>query len=148
MTSRIEGIEPMKTIEAAAVIGLDEEQVLYWHLPPGRRSVALPDSRKLWDIYWEHRASMSGQAHSHPGTGWPGPSWEDITSYEACESGLGRRYKWWIASMNRLVVVRWRGPARYDYETVRVEHEPSWVAELRRLSKPEEKHPDQKEIQP
>jgi hypothetical protein len=137
----------MKTIEAAVVVGADEKQVLYWHLPPNRHSVALPDSRKLWEVYWENRRSMSGQAHSHPGTGWPGPSWEDITSYEACESGLGRRYKWWIASMDRLVVVQWAGPGRYDYKATPVHEAPPWVDELRRHSVPEE-NPNQKEIQP
>lgn len=137
----------MKTIEAAVVVGLDEAQVLYWHLPANRHSVALPDSPKLWDVYWENRHSMSGQAHSHPGLGWPGPSWEDITTYEACESGLGRRYKWWIASMDRLVVVTWCGPGRYDYAVAKVYTEPPWVDELRRHSQAEQ-HPNQKEMQP
>jgi len=136
----------MKMSEAAVVVGLDEKQVLYWHLPPNRNRIALPDSPKLWTIYWENRLLMSGQAHSHPGTGWPGPSWEDITTYEPCEAALGRRYKWWIASMDRLVVVTWKGPGRYDYETTPVYEEPPWVNELRRHSMPTDQ--DAKEMQP
>ena len=128
----------MNTIEAAVVLGLDEKEVLYWHLPPGRHTAALPDSPKLWDVFWENRLKMSGQAHSHPGTGWPHPSMTDITTYQACESGLGRRYKWWIASMDRLIVVEWAGPGKYDYKLAKVLDEPEWVHELRRLSQPTE----------
>ncbi len=140
----------MRTIEAAVVVGLDEREVLYWHCPPNRNVVSLPDSPKLWDVFWENRLKMSGQAHSHPGFGWPGPSYEDITTYEACEAGLGRRYKWWIASMDHLVVVEWCGPKPIDYKVTRVldEGEHPWVTELRRLSQPEESHPNQKEVQP
>lgn len=125
----------MNTIEAAVVLG-PNDQPIYWHTPPNRNTVALPDSRSLWLVYMEHRNDMVGQAHSHPGLGWPGPSWEDVTTYEACESGLGKRYKWWIASTDHLVVVEWCGPDRYHYKTTRVpvELEPPWVAELRRLS--------------
>ncbi len=122
------------SLEAALVIGLDGETILYRHVPMGRGAAALPDSRKLWDVYWEFRSVMIGQAHSHPGRGWPSPSLEDITSYEACESGLGRRYMWWIASADRLVVVRWRGPGRSDYDVSHVEDETPWTRDLRELS--------------
>ncbi len=135
----------MHTIEAAVVVGLDGAEVLYWHCPPDRNTVALPDSRTLWDVFWENRQKMSGQAHSHPGIGWPYPSWTDITTYEACESGLGRRYKWWIASMDRLVVVEWVGPKKTDYQVTKLTEEPPWVNELRRLSMPEEQPSNQKE---
>lgn len=133
------------TIEAGVVVGLNEEDVLHWHLPPNRNVVALPDSRTLWSVYWDNRATMAGFAHSHPGYGVPGPSWEDITSFAGVEGGLGRRYKWWITSMDRLVVVTWRGPKVYDYTTtpIAIDREPSWVPELRRLSREEVTAPPQ-----
>jgi hypothetical protein len=138
----------MKTIEAAVVLGLDEKEVLYWHLPPNRHSGGIPDSQELWEVFWENRLLMSGQAHSHPGFGWPGPSWEDITTYEVNELCLGRRYKWWIASMDRLVVVEWLGPKSTDYKVTRLSEEPPWVIELRRFSQPTETQSNEKEIQP
>lgn len=123
----------MSTLEAAAVIGLDGESVLYWHLPPGRSVTGLPDSHILWSVYWQHRETMSGQAHTHPGTGTPSPSIEDLTSYAACERGLGRHYNWWIASMDRLVLVR-LNPDNHSWLMTLVHDEPGWVAELRRHS--------------
>jgi proteasome lid subunit RPN8/RPN11 len=126
------GVTTMMT-EAAVVLG-PKGQALYWHLPPNRNTVTLPDSQTLWEVYWKNREIMVGQAHSHPGYGWPGPSYEDITTYDACERGLGKRYTWWIASMDRLVTVTWDGPGSTDYRVDRVTEEPSWVEELRRLS--------------
>jgi hypothetical protein len=120
--------------EAALVIGRDGE-ILYRHVPADRGVAALPDSRTLWDFYFENYKKMSGQVHSHPGTGWPSPSHTDITTYAACEQSLGRRYFWWIASEDKLVLVTWAGPGRHDYGVQRVEDEPPWVAELRRLSR-------------
>ena len=123
-------------LEAAVVIG-PSNQVIYWHLPEDRTIVSIRDSRVLWDVYWENRHIMVGQAHSHPGFGWPSPSWEDITSYQACENGLGKRYTWWIASSDRLVLVEWGGPQKYDYKIVQVppELEPPWVVDLRANSR-------------
>jgi hypothetical protein len=121
-------------IEAGVVVDL-EGQPLHWHLPPGRSGGALPDSRDLWDVIWTNRERISGIAHSHPGQGVPGPSFEDVTTFSAIELALGRRLDWWITSADRVALVRWRGPAKYDYDAEPLESEPSWVAELRRLSK-------------
>jgi hypothetical protein len=129
-------------IEAAMVIGLDGEQVLYRHLPPNRSAGGIPDSGVLWRVYQENKLTMAGGAHSHPGRGWPEPSWEDVTTNEVVEFCLGRRYKWWITSMDRLVVVEWEGPGKHKYRVTRLSEEPGWVQELRRLSQDEVIRPE------
>jgi proteasome lid subunit RPN8/RPN11 len=121
-------------IEAGVIIDLDGEP-LHWHLPAGRTSASIPDSRELWDVLWTNRERIAGFAHTHPGSGIPAPSHEDVTTFSAVELALGRRLDWWIASADRLAVVRWRGPDNYDYGTEPLEVDPSWATELRRLSK-------------
>lgn len=123
------------TIEAGAVIG-EERQVLHWHLPAGRTGGSLPDSRELWDVLWKNRATLRGVAHSHPGSGLPGPSQEDVTTFAAVEAALGRRLCWWITSEDTLVAFHWVGPDRHDYKGFIIQNtaEPAWVRELRKLS--------------
>jgi len=130
-------------IEAGVVIDLNEEP-LHWHLPPGRSGGSLPDSRNLWDVLWENRERIAGFAHSHPGSGVPGPSHTDVTTFAAIEAGLGKRLSWWITSSDRVVVLQWAGlgipgaavPDRHRYRSMELkpDEEPSWVVELRRLS--------------
>jgi hypothetical protein len=121
-------------LEAAVVVGYEGEP-LYWHLPQGRTSGYLPDSRSLWDVLWENRHNLYGVAHSHPGSGLPGPSWEDLTTFAGVELGLGRRLVWWITSQNGLSIVLWAGPGRYDYEILSADgSKPKWLDELRRHS--------------
>ncbi|MEQ1501228.1 MAG: Mov34/MPN/PAD-1 family protein [Myxococcota bacterium] len=103
-----------ETIEVAVVLDRDH-QVLFWHRPPDATSVALPDSRTLWDVLWAERERLGGVAHSHPGSGEPWPSREDLTTFAACEAGLGRRLGWWIATADRVARFDWIGPARYAY---------------------------------
>ena len=111
--------------------------VLHWHLPPDRRTAALPDSRDLWDVLWQHREQLLGFAHSHPGRGRPGPSWTDITTFAAIEAALGRRLVWWITSADRVVAVVWRGPHIHDYTVLdREDTAFAWLAELRDRSDP------------
>jgi len=124
-------------IEVAVIVDLDN-QPIYWHLPPGRTSVCVPDSRDLWSVIWEHRDSVRGIAHSHPGHGNPLPSREDVTTFAAIEAGLGRSLVWWITSEDQWCVLRRRGD---DYQQARPvrdprkrDQPPSWLAELRRLS--------------
>lgn len=74
-------------IEVGVVIGLDFRP-RYWHLPPGRTAGSIPDTRSLWDVLWEQRADVAGFAHSHPGSGVPGPSHTDVTTFAAIEAGL------------------------------------------------------------
>lgn len=122
-------------MEAGLVIGPDGEPIRT-HLPEGRSPVYLPDSRDFWEFLWEHRGSVMGVAHSHPGSGVPGPSYEDLTTFAAIEAGLGRRLNWWITSSDRSILVRWGGPERLDYATYEYSDvEPSWMEELRRISR-------------
>ncbi len=126
------------SIEAAVVISGGSPS--HWHLPPGRNSVYIPDTRDLWDILWESRSSVDGVAHTHPGSGWPSPSKTDLTTFEAVEKGLGRRLSWWILSRTHCVLLQWEsGGFGPGYETTYVfrEEEPSWAEELRRHSYPE-----------
>lgn len=121
------------TIEAGVVVGLDGAPI-YWHVPAGRTGGSLPDSQELWDVFWEHKDNLAGFAHTHPGSGVPGPSWTDVTTFAAVESGLADRLVWWIASSDELVKVTWCGPGKHDYRVELAPDQPGWLAELRRLS--------------
>ena len=118
--------------EVGAVIDRDN-QIIYWHLPPGRTVVSLPDSRDLWDVLWANRERLRGFVHVHPGADWPAPSFTDLTTFAAVETGLGQRLLWWITSANRTILLRWVGPHPLDYTTTRVA-DGSWCKELRRLA--------------
>lgn len=107
---------------------------IYWHMPDGRTSGGLPDSRVLWDVFWQYRHDLYGFAHSHPGSGVPGPSFSDVTSFAPIEEALGRRLEWPIITSNAVVVCRWVGPDRLTYAPFVQKVEPDWTDELRRLS--------------
>jgi hypothetical protein len=111
-------------------------QPLFWHLPEGRTAGSLPDSRTLWQVLWDafKADTLLGFAHSHPGSGVPGPSYSDVTTFAAVEAALGKRLDWWITSSDHVVVLRWGGPDKLSYRPTIVTEAPSWVAELRRLS--------------
>jgi hypothetical protein len=119
-------------IETAVV--LDERRTpLHWHEPVGASVAALPDSRDLWDVLWANRERISGVAHSHPGGGPPRPSWEDLTTFAACEAGLGRRLEWWIATSDAVTCYTFRGPGRTDYagrDPASPDETSAWLAEL------------------
>lgn len=124
------------SIEAGVVFGFDHE-VIHWHLPENRTGGALPDSRKLWDVLWENRLRVWGFAHSHPGSGLPGPSWEDVTTFAGIELGLGRRLIWPIITSDSLSNVIWNGPDKYAYAVQSISvrfQDPPWIDELRRHS--------------
>jgi len=128
-------------MEVGVVISTTGEPI-HWHLPLGRSGGALPDSRELWDVLWQaHRDGwLAGFAHSHPGSGVPGPSGTDTSTFVAIESALGRSLSWWITSSDRLVVVNraamdsMPGRVVYAVREIVVEREPLWVVELRRRS--------------
>ena len=126
-------------MEVAVVID-KRGRPIHWHLPPGRSAVGIPDTRDLWDVLWENRTNLAGIAHSHPGSGKTGPSMTDLTTFAACESGLGVRLNWWITTSDRLIKLAWRGPERLDYVAWGVQNphisrmSNRWVGELRRLS--------------
>jgi len=122
-------------MEAGVLVGFNEEE-LFWHLPKNRTSGSLPDSRELWDAIWKDRAIVQGFAHSHPGSGCPAPSHEDVTTFAAVESALGKHLSWWITSSDTLIVVRRKhvGPG-YSMSLVKGDMEPGWVSRLREESK-------------
>ena len=123
-------------MEAAVVVGLDGSP-LHWHSPPGRTSVAIPDTRDLWTVIWENKDNLAGIAHSHPGSGLPGPSYEDVTTFSSIENALGRRLDWWIISTDRVILARWCGPEplKYQGREINPASEPCrWLNELHRLS--------------
>ena len=117
-------------IETGVLIGFEGEP-LFWLEPPGRSATSIPDTRELWNRIWEHRATLQGFAHSHPGSGTPWPSHEDLTTFAAVESALGRRLVWWITSRSALAHVFWQGPKPHDYSVMAQESRPSWLLELR-----------------
>jgi hypothetical protein len=129
------------SIEAGAVIDM-EGKAFHWHLPEGRSGGSLPDSQSLWDVLWENRKRVYGFAHSHPGSGIPGPSLTDITTFAAIEAALGKRLNWWICTSDEFALFRWRGSERLDYIMVMhvspilggTSSTPAWLDELRRLS--------------
>lgn len=110
-----------------------ELRPIFWHEPNGRSSVSIPDTRDLWDVLWQSRDRLRGVAHSHPGSGVPCPSREDLTTFAAIEAALGARLTWWITSRDTLVELCWRGPDRFDYEAFDVpwRDEPGFVEALR-----------------
>lgn len=118
--------------EAGVVLDL-QGQPIYWHLPPERSLAYLPDSRNLWEVLWENRKNLSGFAHSHPGGGIPGPSYEDLTTFAAVEAGLGFRLEWYIASRDHLVIGRWVGSDSLNYLWDKASDRP-WLARLREVS--------------
>ena len=118
--------------EAGVVIINDKP--LFWHLPQGRTSVSLPDSRELWDVLWSYRKDPSlGFAHSHPGSGVPVPSQTDLTTFSAIERALGRKLSWWITSSDQVIYLEWAGPGAYDYDFREIS-DPSWIVDLRNNS--------------
>lgn len=113
-----------------------EGQPIFWHEPAGRSVASLPDSHDLWTFIWQNRERVGGFAHSHPGSGVPGPSHEDVTTFAAIEAALGRRLNWWITSRNGLVLVHHLGmdAERLAYgcsELPWLEHRLVWLQELR-----------------
>lgn len=123
-------------IETGVVIGPNDAPI-FWHLPPGRSGGALPDSRDLWDVLWEHRETVVGFAHTHPFHGAPWPSSTDVTTFAAIEAALGRRLSWWILTLDQIGVYRWVDGAAPQYWLTPVTTYPAWAARLRELSDPE-----------
>lgn len=123
-------------IEVALVFDR-EGRTLYWHLPPGRTGVSIPDSRSLWEVLWTHRRHLGGVAHSHPWAGRPDASRTDLTTWSACERALGSRLVWPIVTLTEEACFAWSGPGELDYApqdapVIRVEDLPVLRRESRR----------------
>lgn len=110
---------------------------LYWHAPPGRSNVFIPDDRTLWEVIWNSREYIGGVAHTHPWSGKAEPSQEDLTTFAAVEAGLGKRLHWPIVTFTEDVYFRWEGPASLDYSPIEKSTfclNPALVEYLRALS--------------
>ena len=101
-------------IEVAMVFDSRGEP-FFWHLPPGRSGGAIPDSRDLWEVLWEHRDDLGGIAHTHPWYGESGPSNTDVTTFAAVEAALGKRLLWLVVTFDHVTYLEWAGPGRHDY---------------------------------
>lgn len=118
-------------IETALVFDADGVP-LHWHLPAGRSAVSIPDSRALWEVLWAARERLGGVAHTHPGAGPALPSDVDVTTFAACEAGLGRRLQWVIATDDEVAQFEWAdGYRRVDNLAISVEQ----IERLRQLSR-------------
>jgi hypothetical protein len=125
------------SVEVGVLLAWDAKQFaipIFWHFPEGRNAAYLPDSRTLWDEIWNNRERVLGFAHSHPGSGIPGPSYEDLTTFAAVESALGKRLFWWITNSDVLVRIFWIGPNKLDYHVTLVYDKPVWLSRLRQES--------------
>jgi hypothetical protein len=85
---------------------------------------------------WEHRKNLGGFAHSHPGSGVPTPSYEDVTTFSAIERGLGQRLFWYITSSDSLALYTYQqvGPDLHEYKGGHTLLEPVWLPQLRHFS--------------
>lgn len=119
-------------LEAGVVVAVDGAP-LHWHLPPDRSVAYLPDSVSLWDVLWDNRSMVKGFAHSHPGSGMPYPSGTDISTFEALESGLGKRLDWWITSSDTVILLRWCSETK-AYTGEVVDGDLPWLSALRERS--------------
>jgi hypothetical protein len=127
-------------IEAGVVIGTSSgkaDSPIYWHTPIGRSAGHLPDSQTLWDAIWNayELDILQGFAHSHPGSGVPGPSGTDLSTFAAVEAALGKRLDWWITSSDHVVLLRWSTGSQI-YESTLVES-PLWAKTLMEYSYPQ-----------
>jgi proteasome lid subunit RPN8/RPN11 len=110
---------------------------LYWHIPPGRSFVSLPEDYDLWQIFWKNRDKVTAFAHTHPGSGRPEPSSEDLSTFKAIEDGLGKRLNWFILSSDTEIICFKVGDI---YESFLLESkyntptENEWMSKLRELS--------------
>ena len=111
-------------IETALVFD-KQGRTLHWHEPSGRSGGSIPDTRSLWDVLWEHRpiekggsGRLGGVAHTHPWDGFSGPSQTDVTTFRACEQGLGGLFLWPVVTFTHINWLRYNPDTRL-YETIR-----------------------------
>lgn len=117
-------------IENAFVFSRDGE-VIRFHTPAGRTAGSIPDSFDLWELLWKYRNLLGGVAHTHPWNGPSGPSHTDVTTFAACEAGLGQRLIWPVVTFTHVTYCVWVGPGEHDYGSARLDRLP-FSAEGRR----------------
>jgi hypothetical protein len=88
-------------IEHALVFDV-EGRVIRFHRPPGCSAGGIPDTRDLWDTLWKWRGHIGGVAHTHPWPGSANPSQTDVTTWRACEQGLGKLLLWPIVTCSEV----------------------------------------------
>lgn len=89
----------MSGLESALVFDATGKTI-YEHVPFGRTSGFIPDSRGFFDWLYDNVDIVHGIAHLHPWKGWPVPSQTDVTTFSAIERGLGKRLVWPIATLS------------------------------------------------
>lgn len=94
----------------------------------------MPDTPELWSVIWDNRENVLGFAHTHPGTGIPGPSYEDVTTFAAIEAGLGKRLIWWISSDNEIIKLEHGGKDKLSYNSELIILDVKWLEDLRSKS--------------
>ncbi|MFO0750161.1 MAG: hypothetical protein U1F43_31500 [Myxococcota bacterium] len=120
-------------LEAALVFDV-RGGTLHWHVPAARSAASIGDSRALWEVLWAERARLGGVAHTHPWRGPAAASATDVTTFAACEAGLGRRLRWVVATVDDEAQLGWVGPGRLDYAPVAARMEVEELGRLRSLS--------------
>lgn len=118
----------------AGVIFNHNGEPIFWHHPENRNTVILPDSKILWDAMWENKHEMMGFAHSHPGSGQGCPSSEDLSTFKAVESGIGKKMLWPIITSNSIWVYSRVNLTSSEYSGIQIKQPPKWLNNLRRLS--------------
>lgn len=111
-----------------------EGRTFYWHLPSTRTAGYIPGTWEVWQAMWENRHKMGGMAHTHP---WNGDAWysqEDVTTWSACDLGLGRRMVWVVVTFDQVAYYQWKGPGKYDYGIIQPDFRVEDIEELRRRS--------------
>lgn len=122
-------------IEVAMVFD-DKGKVIHWHLPPGRSGGSIPDTRSLWDVLWENRDRLGGVAHTHPWKGEPWPSSTDVTTFRACEQGLGKLLLWPVVTFDDIAYMCWApvGDQYVEIDAKYLTFDLEGIDELRRQS--------------
>lgn len=120
-------------MEAGVLLGVDN-QAIHWHTPNDRSCGSLPDSSDLWQIIWRNRAIVTGFAHTHPGSGVPGPSYTDVTTFRAIEAALGKHLNWFILSSDKQVLCIFENENLITVEINTNTDKMTWMSRLRELS--------------
>lgn len=111
--------------------------LISWHMPEGRDTAYIPDTKSLADVLYAQAEEIGGVAHTHPWDGPARPSHEDVTSWSSIELGLSVRWIWPIITMTDVGFFRWCGPGKYHYERLPIIND--WlITAMRKLSQKED----------
>lgn len=119
-------------IETAVVIDKTGKPI-HWPEYQGATGGSIPDSRPLWEVLWESRHDLGGVAHTHPWSGVAAPSFEDVTTFNAVERGLGRRLIWPIITLDRVNYFEFNGDYYAPAEKVDFCNAVVWIEAIKEL---------------